>query len=442
MKTLIHNATILTMNKTMDVIEKGYMVIEDDRIIALGNGDYSDEYDQKIDAQNGILMPGMINTHTHIGMIPFRSLGDDCKDRLRRYLFPLEIECMTEELVYTSSKYAVAELLLSGVTTFVDMYYFEDKVAQATDEMGARALLGETIIDFATCDADKPYGGLDYSEWFIPKWIDHPRITPFPAPHATNTNNEAALQRANALSEKYQVPLSLHVAEMDYELKHFRDNYNKTPVEFLDSLGLVNERLIAAHCIFMTDNDIDLFAKNGASVAHCIGANTKSAKGVAPVKEMLAQGVAVGLGTDGPSSGNTLDIITQFKLFADFHKTANKDRSIFPAQEIVRLGTIEAAKTIKMAHNIGSLEIGKKADFVIVETESVNMFPIFDPYSALVYSANAGNVDTVYVDGQCLVKNKTLQNASLSELRQQLDQQMTAFKAKAQERSQMLDVSK
>jgi len=442
MKTLICNATILTMNKTMDVIEQGYMVIENDRIIALGTGDYPETCEHILNANGKILMPGMINAHTHIGMIPFRSLGDDCKDRLRRYLFPLEIECMTEALTYTSSKYAIAELLLSGVTTFVDMYYFEDRVAQATDEMGARALLGETIIDFATCDADKPYGGLDYCEWFIPKWRDHPRITPFPAPHATNTNNEDALKRANALSEQYQVPLSLHVAEMDYEINYFKEKYNQTPVEFLDSLGLVNERLIAAHCIFMTDNDITLFAKNRATVAHCIGANTKSAKGVAPVKQMLEQGVVVGLGTDGPSSGNTLDIITQFKLFADFHKTANKDRSIFPAHEIVRLGTIEAAKAIKMEHSIGSLEIGKKADFVLIETDSANMFPIFDPYSALVYSANASNVDTVYVDGQCLVKNKTLQHASLSELRQQLDQQMTKFKAKAQERSQMLDVSK
>lgn len=431
MKTLIKNAHILTMNTAMDVIENGYMVIEDDHIVELGAGDYSGPVDRHLDANNAILMPGMINTHTHVGMIPFRSLGDDCKDRLRRYLFPLENECMTEELVYASANYAIAELLLAGVTTFVDMYYFEDKIAQATDEMGARALLGETIIDFKTCDTDKPYGGLDYCEWFIPKWLNHPRITPYPAPHATNTNSEDALKRANALSEKYQVPLSMHIAEMDYEMSHFREKYNRTPVEFLDSIGLLNERLIGAHCIHVNDSDIALMAARKSAVAHCIGANTKSAKGVAPVKEMLAKGVAVGLGTDGPSSGNTLDIITQFKLFADFQKTANKDRALFPAAEIVRLGTIEAARAIGMADKIGSLEAGKKADFVLIETQSVNMFPIFDPYSALVYSSNAGNVDTVYVDGKCLVRNKTLQNVSLSTLRNELDNEMTHFKKKA-----------
>lgn len=439
MKTLITNATILTMNATMDVFENGYMVIDNDRIIALGAGNYDGAVDTMLDANRSIVMPGMINTHTHVGMIPFRSLGDDCKDRLRRYLFPLENDCMNEALVYASARYAIAELLLGGVTTFVDMYYFEDKIAQAVDEMGARALLGETIIDFETCDTDKPYGGLEYCEWFIPKWLNHPRITPYPAPHATNTNNEAALKRANALSEKYQVPISLHVAEMDYEMAHFRDNYAMSPVEFLDSIGLLNERLISAHCIHVSDSDIALMAAKKSAVAHCIGANTKAAKGVAPVKQMLEQGVSVGLGTDGPASGNTLDILTQFKLFADFHKTANSDRALFPSQQIVRLGTIDGARAIGMSDKIGSLEIGKQADFVLVETESVNMFPIFDPYSALVYSANAANVHTVYVAGKCLVSNKTLQTASLATLRRELDEKMAQFKLKAVEYSNDLN---
>jgi 5-methylthioadenosine/S-adenosylhomocysteine deaminase len=438
MKTLIKNAVILTMNSAMDVIEDGYMVIDADRIVALGAGEYHDAVDSVIDAERAILMPGMINTHTHVGMIPFRSLGDDCQDRLRRYLFPLENDCMTADLAYASARYAIAEMLLGGVTTFVDMYYFEDKIAQAVDEMGARALLGETIIDFKTCDTDKPYGGLDYCEWFIPKWLDHPRITPYPAPHATNTNSVEALKRANALSQQFQVPISLHVAEMDYEMAHFKEVYDQTPIEFLDSIGLLNERLIAAHCIHLTDSDIALMAARGSSVAHCIGANTKAAKGVAPVKQMLANGIAVGLGTDGPASGNTIDVMTQFKLFADFQKSTNRDRSLFPARQIVELGTISAAKAIGLDAEIGSLEIGKKADFILLETNSVNMFPIFDPYSAIVYSANPANVDTVFVDGRCLVRHKTLQTASLPQLREALDRQMGPFKVKAREYSRDL----
>lgn len=432
MKTRIENVTILTMNKEFEVIENGF--IEFDEIITcIGQGKSFNDVDQIIDGENGIIMPGMINTHTHVGMVPFRSLGDDCKDRLRRFLFPLENECMNEQLAYTSAKYAISEMLLSGVTTFVDMYYFEDVIAKATDEMGARALLGETVIDFKTCDTHQPYGGLDYARWFIPKWLKHSRIIPFIAPHATNTNNEEALKEANEISKQYNVPISMHVAEMDYEMKYFKEEYHQTPIQFLDSLGLLSSRFIAAHCIHLNDEDLSLMKKHNVGVAHCIGSNTKAAKGVAPVKEMLEYGIRVGLGTDGPSSGNTLDIFTQFKLFADFHKNHNQDRSIFPSKEIVALGTIGGAKVIGLDAMIGSLEVGKKADIVLVETKSVNMFPIFDPYAALVYSANASNVDTVFVDGKCLVKNKQLVNHSLDEIKKELQEAMYEFKMKAKQ---------
>lgn len=441
MKTTIKNVWILTMDEALTEYKQGFLTMEADKIIAVGDmKDYQMDAlneEEVIDGRGGILMPGMINVHTHASMIPFRSLGDDCKDRLRRFLFPLENECMTAELAYYGAKYGIGEMLLSGVTTMMDMYYFEDEVAKAADEMGIRAFVGETVINFATCDTTEPYGGLTYGETFIKKWKGHERIIPFIAPHATNTNSEEALIKANELSKKYDVPFSMHIAELDYEMAYFKEVYNKTPIGFLNHIGILNDRLIAAHCIFLSEEDIKLMKENGVGVAHCIGSNTKAAKGVAPIKELLAADVPVGLGTDGPSSGNTLDLFTQFKLFADFHKVTNQDRSIFPAKEIVKLGTNGGAKVLHEEKQIGSLEVGKKADLVLVETESVNMFPIFDAYSALVYSANASNVEMVFVNGQCVVRDKQLVNADLRKMREALNKAMSIFKEEAVRRNEL-----
>lgn len=442
MKTLITNVTVLTMNADYDVFEKGFILFEDDQILAVGPSEQQPRtgFENRIDGKNAIAMPGMVNTHTHIGMIPFRSLGDDTPDRLRRFLFPLEKACMTKHLAYHSGKYAIAEMQLAGVTTFMDMYYFENELAQAADEMQARAILGETVIDFATCDTSEPHGGLAYAEAFIPKWLHHDLITPAIAPHAPNTNSPQALRKAAAIAEKYGVPLTLHLSEMDYEIRHFQEQYGKTPVAFLDGLGVLSERLIAAHCIHVTPDDISLLKQRGVAVAHCIGANTKSAKGVAPVKAMLDAGIRVGLGTDGPSSGNTLDLFTQMRMFANFHKTHLQDRAAFPARDIVRLATLGGAEVLGLADKIGSLEPGKKADIVLVETDSANMFPIFDPYAVLVYSAHAGNVACVFVNGVPIVAEKRLLIQDLNQLRAALAAEMQHFikQAKVNEKKTIL----
>ncbi|WP_225743027.1 amidohydrolase [Marinilactibacillus sp. Marseille-P9653] len=437
MKTLIKNVHVLTMDIEKREYPKGYILIEDSNISSVGSMEHLPEEmegTEVIDGHQAIAMPGMINTHTHVGMIPFRSLGDDYPDRLRRFLFPLEKDCMTAELAYHSGKYAIAEMQLAGVTTFMDMYYFEDAIAQATEEMGSRAILGETVIDFPTCDTTTAHGGLDYARSFIPKWLNHELITPAIAPHAPNTNSPEALQEAVKLSEMYQVPITMHVSEMDYEQEYFQNTFGQTPVEFLSSIGALTNRFVAAHCIHLSDKDIELLKDHKVSVAHCIGANTKSAKGVARVKDLLEQGIPVGLGTDGPSSGNTLDLFTQMKLFANFHKTNLKDRSAFPASEIVELATMGGAKVLGLQNKVGSLETGKKADIVLVETQSVNMFPIFDPYAALVYSANASNVQDVFIHGKRKIKDKQLNENNLNTLRQNLFEHMEDFTASAKDR--------
>lgn len=431
MKQLIQNARILTMDARMRVLDPGWILLEDDRIRNLGEmpGDPAvlAQADESIDAERGILLPGLINTHCHASMMPFRGLGDDCPDRLRRFLFPLENEAMTEALVYRAARYGAGEMLLAGITTFVDMYYFEHEVARACDEMGLRGILGETVIGQPTCDSKEPYGGLALAEAFLKDWKGHPRIRPAVAPHATNTNSPEMLKKAKRLADEYDTLLTLHASEMDYELAYFRETVQKTPVEFLKDLGLLGPRLLAAHCIHLTENDIRLLAESGTAVSHCIGSNTKAGKGVAPVRALLEAGVKAGLGTDGASSGNTLDLFTQFRLFASFHKTENHDRSLFPAAEIVALGTKGGARALGMEREIGSLEPGKKADLILVETKSMNMFPCYDPYSALVYSANASNVEMTVVDGEILVRDKKLIRTEAGELRAQMEKEMEAF---------------
>lgn len=438
MDTIIKNVTILTMNSNMDVLEHGYLKISGKFIKEIGMGEPLGKVAEGceiLDGEGNILMPGMCNIHTHIGMIPFRSLGDDCPDRLRRFFYPMEGEVMDEQLVYHSSRYAMAEMLLGGVTTFVDGYYFADAVAKAVDEMGCRALVGESIMPFPTCDSRESYGGLEYCKWFLPKWRGHDRIIPYAGPYVTDRLDMEVIRQVERLSEAWDTPISFHLEEMDYEMTFYQETFGKTPIQALADIGLLNHPVIAAHCIRANQEDIKILADKKVGVAHCIGSNTKAAKGVAPVKEMLLAGVHVGLGTDGPASGNTLDIITQFKLFADFHKNENRERSLFPASEIVRLGTIAGAKAIGLESQIGSLEPGKLADLVLVETKSVNMFPIFDYYSALVYSANPGNVDTVFVNGQCLVSKKKLVKENLDDLKVNLNQVMGRFKKEAKERS-------
>ncbi|MBO0446110.1 amidohydrolase [Enterococcus ureilyticus] len=439
MKTLIKNVHLLSMDKQFSEIKKGYVLIEDHLIAKIGSVSELDSVtisaDKVIDGRNGILIPGMVNTHTHAGMIPFRSLGDDVPDRLRRFLFPLE-QFMTKELVKASSDYAIAEMLLSGVTSFCDMYYFEDEVAKSCKEMGIRALVGETIIDMPTCDSPQPSGGYDYCEMFLKKWQNDPLVTPIIAPHAPNTNTPEVLKKIVVLSEKYNAPITMHVSEMTYEITEFQEKYNQTPIEFLQSLGYFEREFILAHCILVNDHDLKILeeSKGKARVAHCIGANTKSAKGIAPVKKMIERNIIVGLGTDGPSSGNTLDLFSQMRLFANSHKTYHQDRALFPAREIVRLATIGGAETLGLAKQVGSIEIGKKADLTLIETESVNMFPIFDPYSAIVYSANASNVESVWVNGEQLVRDKKMVYHKLDKIRESLYREMREFVIEAKKR--------
>ena len=435
------NAWILTMDNRMTEYSNGYLIFDNDIIQEIGSmtNYIADKADKWIDAKGGILLPGFINAHTHCGMIPFRSLGDDCPDRLRRFLFPLEKEVVDETLIELSTAYAIAEMQLAGITTMCDMYYFENVVADVAKNMNMRAFVGETIINQPTPDSTDTKESMAYTVDLIDKWQHDKLIHPIIAPHAPNTNTEQCLRDILDLSKLYQVPITLHVSEMSYEMEYFREKYNQTPIEFLESIGFFEVPVILAHGIMLTKNDIEILGQYpNVSVVHCIGANTKSGKGVAPIRSLLEHGVTVALGTDGPSSGNTLDIFTQMRMMANFQKTYLKDRSAFPAKEIVRLATVGGARALGLEHEIGSLKVGKKADLTLVETQSVNMFPIYDAYAALVYSANATNVRDVWVNGVPVVKDKKLTKFSVEELQSELKKHMKIFKLRATELEQSL----
>ena len=445
MKKIIKNGIVVTMNAAGDVWDHGYVMFEDTKILAAGPEEKlgkalqeltaqgilkAGETFEEIDAKRAIVIPGLVNTHCHLGMIPFRGLGDDCKDRLRVFLLPMENQAMDAEMARLSTRYAIGELLLSGVTTVLDMYYFEEVVAKVMDEMGIRGIAGETVMEKDSCDSKNADEAIERGIALIEAYKDHPRVSGAITPHGTTTCSPETLKRAYEEDVKAGTVFTLHVAEMDYEMTQLREQYNMTPIEFMEHIGVLGPNTLAAHSIRTTEHDVEILAKHGASVAHCIASNTKAAKGVAPVSLMHKHGMSVGFGTDGPASGNTLDLFIQMRMCENFHKNELHDRSAFPAKEVVSMATIEGARALGLGDITGSIEPGKQADLVLVETDSPNMFPVYDPYSALVYSAIASNVRDVYVAGECLVKEKKLVREDFAKIRNDLREKMerTAFK--------------
>lgn len=417
-KYLIRNVTILTMNEKKDIIENGVLIVKDHIIYDIGSIDLIDKYKDYtiIDGKEGILIPGMVNCHTHNSMVIFRSLGDDVADRLTKYLFPLEKMILDKEVVYLGAKYGASELALGGVTTFADMYYFEDEVAKATEEVGLRAVLGETVVNFISPDTDKPYGGIEYAKDYIKKWKGNKLITPAIAPHATYSLDSIHFKKCHDLAVLEDIPILIHIAETKQERDKFQKEYNLSPVKYLESIGFLDKRVLGAHLIYIDDEDIEILKKRQVGVSHNMGANAKGAHGISPAYKMYKDDLRIGLGSDGPMSGNTIDIFSQMGLVAKFHKFYNDDRTIFTAKEILEMGTIGGARALHMENEIGSIELGKKADLVLIETDSVNMQPIYDPYSVLVYSANASNVEMVMVNGEIVVRDKKLINVDYKSL--------------------------
>ncbi|HAT3807875.1 TPA: amidohydrolase [Morganella morganii] len=416
---MITDGTVLTMNPDNTVFEHGTVVVSDGKIVAVGGPELTAKYQAKkvLDVSGDIVMPGLINTHTHGSMTVFRSLGDDVPDRLHRYIFPLENKLVSRDMVRTGANLANIEMIKGGVTTYADMYYFEDEVAKTVDKAGLRAVLGETIINFPVADAQTPEEGIAYAVRFINEYKDHPRITPAFAPHGPYTNTTENLQKIAALSEELNVPVMIHLAETDREKDEIaKRTGGKSPVQYMADIGVLNNRLLAAHVIMADDNDLNLLKKYDVGVAHNISANTKSAKGVAPVTQMLEKGIRTGLGTDGPMSSNTLTTMNELNLVGKIHKLETKNRAAMPPLTVVEMATIGSARALHMEDKIGSLETGKRADIIVVDTKAPNMVPVYSPYAALVYGANGANVRHTIVDGVILMEDRQLLTVNENEI--------------------------
>lgn len=408
---IITDAMVLTMNQDKTVYENGTVIVDGNKIVAVGESSLAKQYssDTVLDVDGDIVMPGLINTHTHVSMTVFRSLADDVPDRLHRYIFPLEAKLVSRDMVRIGANLGNVEMVKGGVTTYADMYYFEDEVAKTVDKIGMRAVLGETVIKFPIADAANAEEGIQYALNFIEQYKDHPRITPAFAPHAPYTNTTETLQKIAKLSLEKDVPVMIHLAESHREQEKIAERSDGlSPVKYMDSIGALNKNLVGAHMILVDDEDIELVKKSQMGVAHNMSANIKSAKGVSPALKMYDQDVRIGLGTDGPMSGNTLSTIDEFNQVAKVHKLVNQDRAAMPPIKVIDMATMGAAKALHMEDKVGSLEVGKLADIIVIDTKAPNMVPVYNPYSALVYSANSANVRHTIVDGKILMKDRNM----------------------------------
>lgn len=353
-------------------------------------------------------MPGMINTHSHLPMIAFRGLGEEgIKNRLFAYFFPLEGEKLSRDLIYKATIHGSIDMALSGVTTYADMYYHMDEMAKATKEVGIRGVLGETVIKFPVVDAKTPYGGIEYAINFIEEYKNDDLIIPAFGPHAPYTVSKEKMQEIENLSKKYNVPIMIHVGEFDDEDKRLNLK-NKSVIEYMDSIGVLNNRVLLAHAIHLNEKDLDIIKKRKVSIAYNPMANAKGATGIARAYEMLNKNIKVGLGTDGPMSSNQVDLFRTLSYASSMQRLKYNDRTIMTPDIVVKMATIGGAQALNLDKKIGSIEPGKLADIVIIETKSPNMMPNYDPFATLVFQANPSNVDTTIVNGKIIVENKKL----------------------------------
>jgi 5-methylthioadenosine/S-adenosylhomocysteine deaminase len=407
---LIHGGTVVTFDERDTVIENGAVAVVGGRIAALGpTAELETAYPEarRIDAGGGIVMPGLINAHTHAPMVLFRGLADDLElmDWLEKHIFPAEAENVDEEFVRWGTRLACLEMLRGGTTTFVDMYYFEDVVAQEAERCGMRAVVGETLIDFPAPDHETWAEAVAYTRRFVERWKGHERISPAVAPHAPYTVSADHLAAAHALADELDVPMLIHLAEDRREIEDVLERTGVTSIEYLDGLGALDDRVLAAHVVWPAEGEIALLAERGVGVAHCPQSNMKIAAGVAPVPAMLAAGVAVGIGTDGAASNNDLDLWQEIDTAAKLHKVTAADPTVVNALEAMRMATIEGARALDMEGELGSLEPGKRADLIVVGVDGFHQQPYYDPYSLLTYSTKAHDVETVIVEGRVVVRD-------------------------------------
>lgn len=408
---IVSGGTVVTENAAHRIVTPGAIAIDGAEIVDVDAPDaIAGRYTAaaSVDARDEIVLPGLINTHTHAAMVMYRGLADDLAlmDWLQKYIFPAEAKTVSPEMVRIGTRLAALEMIESGTTAYADMYYFEEEVAKATREAGLRGVLGQTIIQFPVADAKTPADALTRAEAFIKVFRGDALIVPAVAPHSMYTLDAASLKASAALARRYEVPLLIHLAETEDEVKIAREQHKMTPAGYLESLGFWAPRTVAAHGVWVTDDDIQLLRRRAVAVSHNPESNMKLASGAAPITRYLAAGVTLGLGTDGAASNNDLDMFEAMRQAALLAKLTTHDPTAVPAQTALDMATIGGAKSLGMAKEIGSIERGKKADLITVSVASARQTPLYDPVSHLVYVTRGDDVRTTIVNGTILMLNR------------------------------------
>jgi 5-methylthioadenosine/S-adenosylhomocysteine deaminase len=402
---------VITMDTQRRVIENGAVAILGDSIVAVGTKseiDRSYQAKQRLDRPGALIAPGLINTHGHAPMVLLRGIADDLRlqEWLEKYIFPAEARNVTPDFVRWGTRLACLEMLLSGTTTFTDMYYFEDVIAQTAKECGMRGVLGETIIGFPSPDAKTPADALRFTEAFMQRFRGDPLITAAVAPHAIFTNSDDTLKQARALANRYSAPLLIHLSETKRENEETLAKRGHSPTVALDALGVFNGRTVAAHAVWVDDADINILRERRVGIAHCPSSNMKLASGAAPVVKMLALGLAVGLGTDGPAgSNNDLNMFEEMDLASKLQKLITSDPQALPARQALEMATIGGARSLGIEQEIGSLEPARRADLITVRLDRPNAVPLYDVYSQMAYALKGSDVRDVMVNGKLVVRD-------------------------------------
>ncbi len=413
---LIKNGIVLTMDDEDRRFDRGAVAVSGNAVVAVGpeedvaaNGAEKVIDARIIDAGGGIIMPGLVNTHTHAAMTLFRGLADDLPlmEWLQDHIFPAEAR-LDADKVYAGSTLACAEMILSGTTCFCDMYLFEGAAARAAKDAGVRAVVGEVLYDFPSPHYGSIEKGFEYTEALIEKWRGDPLVTIAVEPHSPYLCAPDLLKRAEAISKTHDIPLVIHVSETEGEVAQMQERYGKTPVGHLADLGLLSPRLLACHCVALTTDDIALLRDHGVTVAHNPESNMKLASGVAPIPRLLEAGVPVALGTDGCSSNNNLDMFGEMDTAAKLHKVHTLDPTALPADTVLRMATIDGARALGLGDITGSLEPGKRADIIVIDTDKPHLTPMYHPESHLVYAVRGSDVAHTVIDGQVVMADRRL----------------------------------
>ncbi len=406
---------VVPMDASRRVIENGAVAIKGDSVAAVGTrAELAKRFTPKqtLHRPDAILLPGLVNTHTHAAMSLFRGIADDLRlqDWLEKFIFPAEARNVSPDFVRWGTRLAALEMMLGGTTTFTDMYYFEEVVAEAAKEAGLRGVLGQTIIGFPVPDAKTPADGLARTEAFLQRFANDPLIVPAVAPHALYTNSDETLRNCRALADRYKVPLIIHLSETKRENDDILAKRGKSPTAVLDEIGVLDGRTLAAHGVWLDGADMAILKRRGTGIAHCPSSNMKLASGIAPVMKMLALGIPVGLGPDGPAgSNNDFDMFEEMDLAAKLAKVSTNNPQSLDAQKALEMATIDGARALGMDTLIGSLEPGKRADLIFVRTTPAHAVPLYNAYSQLVYALKASDVSDVMVNGRWIVRARVPQ---------------------------------